>query len=73
MGEKLRYLLRRGAFNGKTGRGAGRDFKPNPTTLRDAPSLTIVPALVGGGARVRVVDPQGRREGETLLPVDPLA
>jgi UDPglucose 6-dehydrogenase len=27
-----------------------------------------VPALVGGGAQVRVVDPQGRREGEALLP-----
>ena len=36
--------------------------------MRDAPSLTIVPALVGGGAQVRVVDPQGRREGEALLP-----
>jgi UDPglucose 6-dehydrogenase len=36
--------------------------------MREAPSLTIVPALVGGGAKVRVVDPQGRREGEDLLP-----
>ncbi len=36
--------------------------------MRDAPSLTIVPALVGGGATVRVVDPQGHREGEHLLP-----
>ncbi len=27
-----------------------------------------MPALVGGGAKVRVVDPQGRREGEALLP-----
>ena len=35
---------------------------------RDAPAVTIVPALVGGGAKVRVVDPQGRREGEALLP-----
>ena len=36
--------------------------------MRDAPSLSIVPALVGGGAKVRVVDPQGKREGERLLP-----
>jgi UDPglucose 6-dehydrogenase len=43
-------------------------FKPNTDDMRDAPSLTIVPALVGGGAKVRVVDPQGRREGEALLP-----
>jgi UDPglucose 6-dehydrogenase len=43
-------------------------FKPNTDDMRDAPSLTIVPALVGGGAKVRVVDPQGAREGETMLP-----
>jgi UDPglucose 6-dehydrogenase len=36
--------------------------------MRDAPSLTVVPALVGGGAKVRVVDPHGKREGEALLP-----
>ena len=36
--------------------------------MRDAPALTIVPALVGAGATVHVVDPQGRREGEALLP-----
>jgi len=35
--------------------------------MREAPSLTIVPALVGAGAKVRVVDPQGRREGEAML------
>jgi UDPglucose 6-dehydrogenase len=46
----------------------GVTFKPNTDDMRDAPSLTIVPALVGGGAKVRVVDPQGRREGEHLLP-----
>jgi UDPglucose 6-dehydrogenase len=36
--------------------------------MRDSPSLTIVPALVGAGADVHVVDPQGRKEGEELLP-----
>jgi UDPglucose 6-dehydrogenase len=36
--------------------------------MREAPSLTILPTLVGSGAKVRVVDPQGRREGEALLP-----
>jgi UDPglucose 6-dehydrogenase len=36
--------------------------------MRDAPSLTILPALIGAGAKVRVADPQGRREGEALLP-----
>ena len=46
----------------------GVTFKPNTDDMREAPSLTIVPALVGGGAQVQVVDPQGRREGEALLP-----
>jgi len=36
--------------------------------MREAPALTIVPALVGAGAKVRVVDPQGEREGAHLLP-----
>ena len=65
--EKLRDLCD-GSFNGKTIAVLGVTFKPNTDDMREAPSLTIVPTLVGSGARVRVVDPQGRREGEALLP-----
>lgn len=57
-----------GSFNGKTITILGVTFKPNTDDMRDAPSLTIIPALIGGGAKVRVVDPQGRHEGEALLP-----
>ncbi len=57
-----------GSVNGKTIAVLGVTFKPNTDDMREAPSLTIVPALVGGGAKVRVVDPQGQREGEALLP-----
>jgi len=57
-----------GVVNGKTIAILGVTFKPNTDDMRDAPSLTIVPALVGAGARVKVVDPQGKREGEALLP-----
>lgn len=57
-----------GSFNGKTITVLGVTFKPNTDDMRDAPSLTIIPSLVGGGARVHVVDPQGRHEGEALLP-----
>ncbi|MDW4550979.1 UDP-glucose/GDP-mannose dehydrogenase family protein [Defluviimonas sp. D31] len=57
-----------GSVNGKTVAVLGVTFKPNTDDMRDAPALTIVPALVGGGAKVRVVDPQGRSEGEHLLP-----
>lgn len=67
MVEKLRDACE-GSFNGKTIAVLGVTFKPNTDDMREAPSLTIVPALVGGGAKVRVVDPQGRAEGEALLP-----
>ncbi|KMK63988.1 UDP-glucose/GDP-mannose dehydrogenase family protein [Puniceibacterium sp. IMCC21224] len=65
--DKLRDLCD-GSFNGKTVAILGVTFKPNTDDMRDAPSLTIVPALVGGGAKVRVTDPQGHHEGEALLP-----
>ena len=65
--EKLRDLCD-GSFNGKKIAILGVTFKPNTDDMRDAPSLTIVPALVGGGAKVHAIDPQGRHEGEALLP-----
>jgi len=57
-----------GSFNGKTIGVLGVTFKPNTDDMRDAPSLTLIPAMVGGGAKVRVTDPQGHHEGEALLP-----
>jgi UDPglucose 6-dehydrogenase len=57
-----------GSFNGKTITVLGVTFKPNTDDMRDAPSLTLIPAMVGSGAQVRVIDPQGRHEGEALLP-----
>ena len=57
-----------GSFNGKRIAVLGVTFKPNTDDMREAPSLTLVPALVGGGAEVVAVDPEGRREGEALLP-----
>ncbi len=67
MVNKLRNALG-GSFNGNLVTVLGVTFKPNTDDMRDAPSLTIVPALIGAGASVRVVDPQGRSEGENLLP-----
>ena len=57
-----------GSFNGKVIAILGVTFKPDTDDMRDAPALMIVPALVGGGAKVRVCDPQGKLEGEALLP-----
>ena len=67
MVEKLRDLCD-GNFNGKRVGILGVTFKPNTDDMREAPSLTIIPALVGGGAQVVVTDPQGKREGGALLP-----
>lgn len=57
-----------GSFHDKTIAVMGVTFKPDTDDMRDAPSLTIIPALIGGGANVRVCDPQGIHEGEALLP-----
>jgi UDPglucose 6-dehydrogenase len=46
----------------------GVTFKPETDDMRDAPALTIVPALIGGGAEVAICDPHGRKEGEALMP-----
>ncbi|WP_375256167.1 UDP-glucose dehydrogenase family protein [Yoonia sp.] len=55
-------------LGGKTIAVLGLTFKPDTDDMRDAPSLTVVPALVGHGANVRVVDPQAFREANALLP-----
>jgi UDPglucose 6-dehydrogenase len=57
-----------GSVNGRTVAVLGVTFKPNTDDMREAPSLTIVPALIGAGAKVRVTDPQGKSEGVALLP-----
>ncbi len=57
-----------GSFKDKTIGVLGVTFKPETDDMRDAPALTIIPALVGAGAKVKVCDPEGHREGENLLP-----
>jgi UDPglucose 6-dehydrogenase len=46
----------------------GVTFKPETDDMRDAPALAIVPALIGAGANVTIVDPHGRKEGEAMMP-----
>ena len=55
-------------LRGKTIAVLGLTFKPDTDDMRDAPSLTVVPTLVGSGATVHVVDPQAFREADELLP-----
>ncbi|GHF36957.1 UDP-glucose 6-dehydrogenase [Seohaeicola zhoushanensis] len=67
MVEKITDMLD-GRLAGKTIAVLGVTFKPNTDDMREAPSLTVIPALIGAGARVRAVDPQGHREAAELLP-----
>ncbi len=46
----------------------GVTFKPNTDDMREAASLVIIPMLQESGATVRVYDPEGRKQGEALLP-----
>jgi len=67
MVEKIRDAMD-GRLAGKTVAVFGVTFKPLTDDMREAPSLTIVPALIGAGATVRVCDPEGEGEGRALLP-----
>ncbi len=66
MAEKIVKAL--GGVDGKTIGVLGLTFKPKTDDMRDAPSLTIVPALQAAGAKVQAYDPEGRHEAEPLLP-----
>ena len=46
----------------------GLTFKPETDDMRDAPSLTILPALLEKGAKIRAHDPQGMKEALHYLP-----
>jgi len=56
------------SVNGKTVAILGVTFKPNTDDMREAPSLQIVPALIGAGAKVQAYDPEGMQQAEPLLP-----
>ncbi len=45
----------------------GLTFKPETDDMRDAPSLTIIPALVSNGALVYAADPEGMEEAAKVL------
>ena len=57
-----------GGLMGKTVAVLGVTFKPNTDDMREAAALVVVPEIMRRGADVRVADPQGRKEGEGLLP-----
>ena len=56
------------SVQGKTLAVLGLTFKPNTDDMRDAPSLSILPALIGAGARIRAFDPEGMDEARKVMP-----
>jgi UDPglucose 6-dehydrogenase len=56
-----------GSVRGKTIGVLGLSFKPNTDDMREAPSLTIVPALQDSGAMVQGYDPAAMKEAARLL------
>ncbi len=57
-----------GSETGKTIGILGLTFKPETDDMRDAPSLTILPALHEKGATLQVHDPQGMKEAAKIFP-----
>jgi UDPglucose 6-dehydrogenase len=57
-----------GNVRGKTIAVLGVAFKPNTDDMRDAPSLSIIPALQDAGAHVKAYDPAAMHEAGPLLP-----
>jgi UDPglucose 6-dehydrogenase len=56
-----------GSAKGKIVAMLGLAFKPNTDDMRDAPSLTVIPALQAAGATVRAYDPASQHEAEKML------
>lgn len=67
MVKKIRDALG-GSETGKTIGVLGLAFKPETDDMRDAPALTILPALIERGATIRAHDPQSMREAAKVLP-----
>ena len=57
-----------GDVEGRTIAVFGVTFKAETDDMREAPSLAILPELQRLGARLVIVDPQGRREAEAAFP-----
>ncbi|WP_337270018.1 UDP binding domain-containing protein, partial [Oryzifoliimicrobium ureilyticus] len=56
-----------GSVRGKKIAVLGLTFKPNTDDMRDAPSITIIQALLDGGASVHVFDPEGMEASKGML------
>jgi UDPglucose 6-dehydrogenase len=64
--KKIRDALG-GSEYGKKVAVFGLTFKPQTDDVREAPSLTIIPALQEGGAIIKATDPKGMEEAKNHL------
>ncbi|WP_339135337.1 MAG: UDP-glucose/GDP-mannose dehydrogenase family protein [Candidatus Electrothrix sp. GW3-4] len=67
MVKKIRDALG-GSEAGKTLAVLGLTFKPETDDMRDAPVLSILPALLEKGAKIKAHDPKGVEEAKKYLP-----
>jgi UDPglucose 6-dehydrogenase len=56
-----------GAIAGKKFALWGLSFKPNTDDMREAPSLTLIEALLAAGAQVRAYDPEAAQAARKIL------
>jgi UDPglucose 6-dehydrogenase len=57
-----------GSEHGKVIAVLGLTFKPETDDMRDAPAVTILPALLEKGAQIHAHDPKGTEEAKKYLP-----
>ena len=67
MVKKIRDMLG-GSEAGKTLAVLGLTFKPETDDMREAPAVTILPALLEKGAHIKAHDPKGMQEAKKYLP-----
>jgi len=67
MVKKIRDMLE-GSVAGKTIAVLGLTFKPETDDMREAPAVSILPALLEKGAHIKAHDPKGMEEAKKFLP-----
>lgn len=72
MGRKIVEAMG-GDAHGKRVALLGLTFKPNTDDMRDAPSLSIIQALIDAGATITAFDPEGMDVAATLMPAVTMA